>query len=107
MQTVRLPLFYFKKNWTDDWVVGEQDVRFKMYETEGCRLYYTYLWVVLHAGILGVNGQCCLGPVAGALRHGIATLHPRTPQYMQFFDLLNWVWVDGMYTLRSGWIRPW
>ncbi len=99
------PLFYYKKDWDDDWVEGEQEVHDIEYNTDGQILYYTYVWVILHGNIFGHLGKCCIGPIAGALRDGAASLHPRTPQFMQCFDVLDDVWADGLYTM-SGWIRP-
>ena len=98
------PLFYYKKDWYDDWVEGEQEVHDVVHNTNGQILYYTYVWVILHGAIFGHLGECCIGPIAGALRDGAATLHPRTPQFMQFFDVLDGDWADGLYTM-SGWTR--
>ncbi len=99
------PIFYYKQDRDDDWVAGKQDVHDIKHDTDGQILYYTHMWVILKGAIFGDRGQCCIGPIAGALRDGAATLHPRTPQFMQFYDVLDDDWIDCLYTM-SGWIRP-
>jgi hypothetical protein len=99
------PIFYHKQDWDDDWVAGKQDVHDIEHDTDGQILYYTHMRVILKGAIFGDRGQCCIGPITGALRDGAATLHPRNPQFMQFFDVLDDDWVDGLYTM-SRWIRP-
>jgi hypothetical protein len=99
------PVYYRKKNMTDDWKKGKQKIERQDYDTEGGVLEYTFVWLVIFGSILG--GKACLATIAAAMRYGFATLHPFTPglEYM-FMELEDDLFTPASYTL-SGFLEIW
>ncbi len=90
---------FWKTNIGDAWKAGKTKVA-PVQHGSGYILPYTYFWVHLQCSKLGE--MACLGVFAGAMRYGMATLHPDTKPYM--FMFYNEHRERARYTL-SGFIR--
>jgi hypothetical protein len=79
------PLFYWKKQLTDNWERGANACWLRNYEDKGDKLAYTRVWIYIFACILGgvgtSIGRCYIGPFVADLRYGMATLHLQTKPY--------------------------
>jgi hypothetical protein len=95
------PTCFFKTNVADNWKACGTQFMKDLHQRYNERLPFHYLWCALKNGPLS---GCCLATLAGAMRHGIATLHPKTEDlgymYMQHLNCH----VQALYTL-SGYIR--
>jgi hypothetical protein len=91
--------FFWKTKIGDAWKAGITKVD-SVPRGSGYILPYTYFWVHLLCFKLGK--KACLAVFAGAMRYGMATLHPDTKPYM--FMVYNEHRERACYTL-SGFIR--
>ena len=95
------PTCFTKTNVADNWSACETSFLKEFHQRYNERLPYHYFWPVVKSGPLS---DCCLATLAGAMRHDIATLHPKTKDlgymYMQHLDYD----AQALYTL-SGCIR--
>jgi hypothetical protein len=66
---------FTKANVADNWSACKTQFTKNLHQRYNERLPYHYFWYIVKSDVLS---GCCLATLAGAMRHDIATLHPKT-----------------------------